>query len=198
MGWSIKKPFNIGSSNLFKVALAAIAPGASSYMSTQETNAQNAKAIQEQNRLNAENWDKQTLYNSPAEHMKRLEAAGLNPNLAYGQIAESKMASAPAMEAPHYQAAPAGESVMQTLAAYQQVLNNQELNKKIRLDNMASAQEYNMREYEYNSLKKRGQTRHDAGIIKEILGALDLLTRAGSVARDRSPSDFEHLKKDTR
>lgn len=31
-------------------------------------------------------WDRQNLYNSPAEQMKRFKAAGLNPNLIYGQM----------------------------------------------------------------------------------------------------------------
>ena len=37
-----------------------------------------------QNDMNVANWERQNEYNSPANQMKRLQEAGLNPNLMYG------------------------------------------------------------------------------------------------------------------
>lgn len=45
---------------------------------------------------NIEMWNKQNAYNSPAAQMARLEAAGLNPNLAYGSLGSSTAGTPPA------------------------------------------------------------------------------------------------------
>lgn len=163
-----------------KIATSALFPGAGQYMAQQETNALNEKLTREANALNAANWDKQTLYNSPAEQMKRLEAAGLNPNLAYGQIAESKMASAPTMEAPRHQAATFGDGIMPQLSAYSQVLNNQELNKKLRLENDYTA-------YEIRKLKESGMLRGDSGQLR-------FWERLPSMVGDRANALVEWMK----
>ena len=46
-----------------------------------ETNQMNYRIAQENNAFNERMWDKQNAYNSPFEQRKRLEQAGLNPNL---------------------------------------------------------------------------------------------------------------------
>lgn len=46
-----------------------------------ETNKMNYQIAQENNAFNERMWDKQNVYNSPVEQRKRLEQAGLNPNL---------------------------------------------------------------------------------------------------------------------
>lgn len=49
-------------------------------------NRQHAKDMMNQQRIWAlEDWEKQNLYNSPIQQMERYKAAGLNPNLMYGQ-----------------------------------------------------------------------------------------------------------------
>lgn len=48
-----------------------------------------------QNRWNIEQWQRENDYNSPTAQMSRFRAAGLNPNLAYGQM--SNGASSPAL-----------------------------------------------------------------------------------------------------
>ena len=45
---------------------------------------------------NIDMWNKQNAYNSPAAQMARLEAAGLNPNLAYGSLGSSTAGTPPA------------------------------------------------------------------------------------------------------
>lgn len=46
-----------------------------------ETNLMNYRIAQENNAFNQRMWEKQNAYNSPAEQRRRLEQAGLNPNL---------------------------------------------------------------------------------------------------------------------
>lgn len=46
-----------------------------------ETNRMNYQIAQENNAFNERMWDKQNAYNSPVEQRRRLEQAGLNPNL---------------------------------------------------------------------------------------------------------------------
>ena len=48
---------------------------------------------------NLQMWNQQNAYNSPAAQMKRLEDAGLNPNLAYGNLASGQAGSPPQLEA---------------------------------------------------------------------------------------------------
>ena len=49
-----------------------------------ETNAQNYKMFQEQQAFNVDMWNKQNAYNAPAEQVKRLLAAGINPQAYFG------------------------------------------------------------------------------------------------------------------
>lgn len=52
------------------------------------------------NKFNLDMWNRQNVYNSPIEQMKRLEEAGLNPNLIYGSGSAStgQASSAPTFE----------------------------------------------------------------------------------------------------
>lgn len=50
-----------------------------------EQNAWNEKQAEKANQWNLEQWERENLYNSPVQQMQRLEQAGLNPNLMYGQ-----------------------------------------------------------------------------------------------------------------
>lgn len=80
--------------------ITGIAGAVSNPISTLITNWQNSQAIEEQNKWNLEQWNRENLYNSPAEQMKRLKAAGLNPNLMYGDGAGSLLsAPSPTMQA---------------------------------------------------------------------------------------------------
>lgn len=60
---------------------------ANAWMQGRENKYQRAWTLDMYNRQRADalsDWDKQNFYNSPQEQMKRLKAAGLNPNLVYG------------------------------------------------------------------------------------------------------------------
>ena len=75
-------------------AVAAIGAGSSLLESTinafaqgsmnKKTRKWNEKMYERQRADAIVDWERQNLYNSPAEQMKRLKAAGLNPNLVYG------------------------------------------------------------------------------------------------------------------
>lgn len=79
-------------------------------------NIMNKSAIREQNKankdlakyqfdLNMQAWHQQNQYNSPAAQVARLQAAGLNPQLAYGSGSNAGNASSvPQYEAPHMEA----------------------------------------------------------------------------------------------
>lgn len=73
-------------SNAFDLASATISQG-SNIISTAMTNDANERMQQRQNEWNLEQWQRNNEYNSPAAQMQRLKAAGLNPDLMYGQNA---------------------------------------------------------------------------------------------------------------
>ena len=63
--------------------------------SQSSTNKMQLQMMREQNAWNENMWNKQNEYNTPANQMKRFEAAGLNPNLVYGQGSSGNASSAP-------------------------------------------------------------------------------------------------------
>ena len=72
------------------IATAGINQGAN-IISTAMTNDANERMQQRQNAWNLEQWNRNNAYNHPAAQMQRLKAAGLNPDLLYGQNAGGAM-----------------------------------------------------------------------------------------------------------
>lgn len=64
-----------------------------------------------ENQANLDFWNMQNSYNSPAEQMKRYQAAGLNPNLIYGQSNTADQLTA--ASSPSYNATPMQAEQMQ-------------------------------------------------------------------------------------
>lgn len=64
-------------------------------ISTSMANDANERMQQRQNAWNLEQWNRNNAYNSPSAQMQRLKAAGLNPDLMYGQGTPG-LSSAPA------------------------------------------------------------------------------------------------------
>lgn len=154
-----------------------------------ETNAMNSSIAQENRDWNYKMWKEQTAYNSPTEQMSRLKAAGLNPNLVYGQIAESKMSAPPSspiadMGAAKFEAPKVGD--LNPVGAYQQVKNMDALNQvrnadvktaKAQAENVESNKDYTI--WENAELKRRGILKSDSTPVK-TLGALnDILKPIG-------------------
>ena len=92
-----------GISSLFGQSSAARAgkrAAAANLQAARETNQTNIYLADRAQKYNVENWNRENAYNSPRSQMLRLQAAGLNPNLAYGELASSKAGSIPAYSVP--------------------------------------------------------------------------------------------------
>lgn len=74
----------------------------------------NKEMAAQQNQYNIDMWNMQNEYNSPTAQMARLEKAGLNPNLAYGNVSTGNSSQAPEMLAPN---APNAQQAMQAAGA---------------------------------------------------------------------------------
>lgn len=61
--------------------------------SQHETNQTNLRIARETNDANYRLWQENNAYNTPAAQMSRLQAAGLNPNMVYGQISSGNSSS---------------------------------------------------------------------------------------------------------
>lgn len=154
---------------------ASIIPGVGTYLSAVDTNQTNRELQEQANKDNIRLWQMQTEYNTPINQMKRLEAAGLNPNLAYGQVAESRMATPPTMEAAHMEA-PKPPS----LADFQQVVNMHTQNQLQRAQIEQVAQQTaassetaratkanaDYQEYENKVLMAKGLIKSDSPLVK--------------------------------
>lgn len=70
--------------NVFDIASGVLGTGVN-FLSNRNTNQTNERIQQKQNAWNLEMWNRNNEYNSPAAQMQRLQAAGLNPDLMYGQ-----------------------------------------------------------------------------------------------------------------
>ena len=80
-------------SNLWDLAGAVVGTGAN-IVSTAMTNRANERMQQQQNAWNLEQWHRNNEYNSPAAQLQRMKAAGLNPDLMYGQNASGAAGNA--------------------------------------------------------------------------------------------------------
>lgn len=74
------------------------------YNAQKQANATNLQIARENNKANLALWREQSKYNSPSEYMKRLEDAGLNPQLAYGNLSNTFASSPPTMQGATMQA----------------------------------------------------------------------------------------------
>lgn len=81
-------------------ARAARRAAAANLQAARETNETNIMLADKAQRYNVENWSRENAYNTPRAQMARLQAAGLNPNLAYGELTSSKAGSIPAYSVP--------------------------------------------------------------------------------------------------
>ena len=87
-----------------------------------ETNQMNYQIAQENNAFNQRMWEKQNAYNSPVEQRRRLEQAGLNPNLMMNGGSAGTAESAPTADTSGIQQVP---DVGSTIASgYQQFGNS--------------------------------------------------------------------------
>lgn len=82
-------------------ALGSLFGGSSDVKAVREQNAGNMRLAQYQYEKNLEQWERENAYNTPAAQMERMKAAGLNPNLMYGDTSAGGIsAKSPQYEAP--------------------------------------------------------------------------------------------------
>lgn len=164
----------------------SIIPGVGPYLSGKEanetntqnvrdTNAANLQATRETNALNERLWREQTAYNTPTANMQRLREAGLSPQLAYGQVAESRMASAPTMQAPSFEAPKVQPVPPPSLSDFQQVVNMQAANKltraqteKVQFEAARAEADASYAAYENKVLQAAGTIKSDTMPVKTI------------------------------
>lgn len=102
----------VGSADAAKYQLQAV----------RETNQMNYQIAQDNNAFNQRMWEKQNAYNSPVEQRRRLEQAGLNPNLMMNGGSAGTAESAPTADTSGVQQVP---DVGSTIASgYQQFGNS--------------------------------------------------------------------------
>lgn len=70
-----------------------IVSNALSYLSNERTNKNNLKIARETNQANYDLWKANNEYNTPQAQMARYQAAGLNPNMIYGQVSSGNSSS---------------------------------------------------------------------------------------------------------
>ena len=97
----------------------------------------NKKAASQSNEYSWSMWNANNDYNSPKSQMQRLEEAGLNPNLVYGNggaTHQATMATAPKVS-------PAQSNLSQALVDYYTIKNMNEQNKALSMQNRKYAKD---------------------------------------------------------
>lgn len=137
-------------------------------------NRANKEQTKDAQRFSVDMWNLQNQYNTPSAQVQRLRDAGLNPNLAYGQVADSKAALVGAPSPAHM-----GRVESPRLFDYQQVVNMQEQNKLIRSQRaeveqraIGSALENQYKKYENEKLMDSGMIKADTPWMKNITRGL--------------------------
>lgn len=84
--------------------VGGLVSGIGSLLGTKKANDTNIQLARMANQWNIEQWERNNAYNAPAAQMERFQAAGLNPNLIYGQ--QNTANSIPAAQRAEVQAYP--------------------------------------------------------------------------------------------
>lgn len=139
-------PIGAGGIAAITAAGAVLQQGANAY-SVGRMNRKNRKFAENMywtERNNAlEDWTRTNEYNSPVEQMKRLKAAGLNPNLVYGNgvITEAAKVGDASFKMPNQEAPQFDNVVGETLSKYQQVrVQEQQLKNMEATEHLIQAQ----------------------------------------------------------
>lgn len=98
--------------------LGGLIGGSSDVKAVREQNAGNMRLAQYQYEKNLEQWERENAYNTPAAQMARMKAAGLNPNLLYGDTSAGGIsAKSPQYEAPKLAAYTGRGAIGQSIGA---------------------------------------------------------------------------------
>lgn len=150
-----------------------VAAGLASLAGTLATNISARKRQKTQQAQDVAFWEKQNEYNNPQNQMRRLQTAGLNPNLVYGQSAGGAAGHAEQLKTPDVDPSsnrfidPSG--MMQTIGQYadygvkQAQTDNLKANTQVAQENaILTAQK------SYGEGVRNAQTRFDLNLAEEL------------------------------
>lgn len=200
-------------------AIAGLGQGVFNTLSSAHQNEKNRQfALQQQrfqNQFNLDMWNRQNAYNSPASQVQRLMQAGLNPNLAYGQLGSGDAGPLQSADANYKGEAP--QSNIDFQGSVQSIINNQradELHEK-ELEKMTLENEHQKYENlliesdvddlpEYKEYRKQKRQSEIAAANKnlEVLdnaiaqGIRDLILTDTKITGQELANDYQRLMND--
>lgn len=200
-------------------SLAGIGQGVWNTLSSAHQNEKNRQfALQQQrlqNQFNLDMWNRQNAYNSPAAQVQRLMQAGLNPNLAYGQLGSGDAGFVQSADANYRGEAP--QSNVDFQGAVQSVINNQRAGEihdkqieKMRLENEGIEYDNLLKkdlvddlpEFKKYRAEKRAQEIAAANKNLEVLdnaiaqGIRDLILTDTKITGQELANDYQRLMND--
>lgn len=132
-------------------------------------------AVDKQNQYNLQAWEMQNNYNTPANQVERLRAAGLNPNLFYSQGTVGNASSGPDLQAHQGSAARAFELAKIALSLKNMGITNRNLEAQTRNIDAQTAQHWSDVKYKDALIEFYakhgyfpGQTSAPTNIISEV------------------------------
>lgn len=137
----------------------------------------NRLLAEEQWNRNLEMWNMQNEYNNPMSQMKRLEEAGLNPNMLYGTGVAGATGQAkelPKYEAPKYNFNMEPVNIMGVLGAYQDI---------------------KLREAQVDQLREVTRAQRVDSNIKEETFEYEMTNAFNSMMKNQSETTQAHIKK---
>lgn len=151
------------------------------------TNRANERMQQKQNAWNLEMWNRNNEYNSPAAQMQRLQAAGLNPDLMYGQNAgdASGNSSSPAQGT---NPIPKQPFHLDPLMLSQIRLFNAQAYKTTKEGNVADIQAQNDEEFSYK------QNLLNLGLSEEQINYLSSMWQKNYKEMEQIDQNIENMK----
>lgn len=197
--------FDLGLGSL----LGGVVSGIGSIFGSSIGSNNNVKAVKEQNKGNLalaelayqrdlEQWNRQNVYNSPIEQMKRIKDAGLNPNLMYGEGNVGNANSSPSFNPPNlasyhnfgdFGASQAGQALMAGLQGYVNVKKTEAETDSIRQNtqNLKADETFKELRNIYQGYVN-SKTKDEADVWRNVLDA-KLSEMDSNIIRNRAQSE---------
>lgn len=165
-----------------------VAASVSDYFSNRSTNKTNLQIARETNEANYNLWKENNAYNTPEAQMARYRAAGLNPNMIYGQISSGNSSSPASAQGAVMKATKFGD--LGSMNAVMSYLQNRLNQSTIRLQDTQSSKN------DAESVRTRTLTLNDQkdGLLKDITYLEKLVGLYQS--QNRFPYEIRSIQKD--
>lgn len=155
-----------------------IVSNALSFISNERTNKNNLKIARETNQANYDLWKANNEYNTPQAQMARYEAAGLNPNMIYGQVSSGNASSPASAQGAVMKATKFGD--FGAANAVMSYLQNKLQNSTIQLQDSQKLKN----DAETNKTNVESLNAQKDGLLKDIAYSQKLLDYTYSVSRN--------------